>query len=54
MQHVDAAHVQVDAFAAKKFHDGQANRIRAARRASGENSVRAIVDGRSAEQFESL
>ena len=54
VQHVDAADVELRAFAAKEFNDCEADRIRTARGASGEDAVRAIVDGRSAEQFESL
>ena len=46
--------MQLRAFAAKEFNDSQANRIRAAWGAGSENAVRTIVDGRSAEQFESL
>jgi hypothetical protein len=54
VQHVEAANVELRAFAAKEFNDGEANRVRTARGASCEYAVRAIVDGRSAEQFESL
>ena len=54
IQHVEAANVELDACAAKEFNDGQADRVRAARGAGSEYAVRAIVDGRSAEQFESL
>jgi hypothetical protein len=54
MQHIDAADVEGGAFAAKQFDDGQADWIGAARRSCGENTVRAIVGGRSAEQVEAL
>ena len=42
------------ALAAEELDDGESDGIWTARRAGGEDSVRAIVDGRRAEKFESF
>ncbi len=54
MQHIDAADVEFGALAAKQFDDRHADRIWTARRPRGEDAVRTIVGGWSAEQVEAL
>lgn len=54
MQHIDAADVEVGAFAAKQFDDGQADGIWTTRRSCGEDAVGPIVRRRGAEQLEAL
>jgi hypothetical protein len=51
VEHVETADVQGIAIAAEEFDDGESDGIWAARRAGGEDAVRAVVDGRSAEQL---
>jgi len=54
VQHIDAADVEVGAIAAKQFDNGQADGIWTARRSGSENTVRAMIRGRGAEQLEAL
>jgi hypothetical protein len=42
------------AFTAEKFDDGESDGIWTTGRTSGEDAVRAVIDGRSTEQFESF
>src|SRR5436190_14887385 len=44
--------MQIEAVSAKQLNDGQSNRVRAIGRAGGKHSVRTIVGGRGAKQFE--
>ena len=54
VEHVEAANVKGSALAAKKLDDGESDGVGAARRAGGEDSVRAIIDGGRAQKFESV
>src|ERR1022692_5206026 len=46
IQHIDATNMQLAAFAVTQFHDGQANRVRTARRSGGKHAMRPIVGRR--------
>jgi hypothetical protein len=54
MEHIDAPNMQLFAFAATQFDDGQANRVRTSRRSGRKHTMRPIVRGWCAEQFEPL
>jgi hypothetical protein len=54
VQHVNASHVEVGAFAAEEFDGGQGYRVWTKWGTGGEDSVGTIVRGRCAEQVESL
>jgi NTE family protein len=54
VEHVDAADVEIGAVATKQFNGGESDRIRAERRAGGEDSVRTVVGGRIGDKVETL
>jgi hypothetical protein len=54
VEHVNAADVQGLTVATEEFDDGEGDGIGASRGSRREDSVRAVVDGRSAEQLESF
>ena len=54
VQHIDAAHMECAPFAAKQFHDGEADGIGAARRTGSKDTVRPVVRRPLAEEVETL